>query len=116
MGLAGRTAERSIGDGDRRRSPPTVRLASAVLVATRVPKAELEEPSVGALARERLTERETRVEAQCPTVGRFAKRDCEGRAGSPADPVHRVYRNGRRDTGPILGGREDQRDCSNAMR
>ena len=92
-------------------SPPTIRLASAVLVATRVPRAELEEPTFGALARERLAERGTRVETQCPTDGRFAEGDCEGRAGSPGDPVRRVYHYGRRDTGPMLDGREGQRGC-----
>ncbi len=64
MGLAVGMAERSIGGWDRMRSPPTVRVASAVLVATRVPKAELEEPAFGALARERLAERGTRGETQ----------------------------------------------------
>ena len=64
MGLAVGMAERSIGGWDRMRSPPTVRFASAVLVAARVPKAELEEPTFGALARERLAERGTRGETQ----------------------------------------------------
>ena len=64
FGLAVGMAERSIGGWDRMRSPPTVRFASAVLVAARVPKAELEEPTFGALARERLAERGTRGETQ----------------------------------------------------
>lgn len=64
MGLAVGMAERSIGGWDRMRSPPTVRFASAVLVAARVPKAELEEPAFGALGRERLAERGTRGETQ----------------------------------------------------
>lgn len=64
MGLAVGMAERWIGGWDRMRSPPTVRFASAVLVAARVPKAELEEPAFGALARERLAERGTRGETQ----------------------------------------------------
>jgi hypothetical protein len=64
MGTAVSMAKRSIGGWDRMRSPPTVRLASAVLVAARVPKAELEEPTFGALARERLAERGTRGETQ----------------------------------------------------
>ncbi len=69
-----RVAERSFSDWDQMRSPPTVRFASAVLVATRVLKAELAEAACGAFSRERLTERGTRVEMQHPTAGRFAHR------------------------------------------
>ncbi len=86
------------------RSPPAIRLAPAVLVANRVFKAELEVPTFGALARERLAERRTRVETQCPTAGRFTERDCEGRAGSPSDSDRWVYRYGRVIPGRYLTG------------
>jgi hypothetical protein len=75
---AGRVAG---GGWQRSRSPPTMRAAAAVLVATRVPEAELEEPSCGALVRVPSAERGTRSETQYPTVGSFASGDGEGRAG-----------------------------------
>jgi hypothetical protein len=77
------TVRGTVGDWDRVGSPPTVRSASAMLVTTRVPKAELEEPSFGALVRERLAERGTRSETQDPTAGSFASAGGEGRAGFP---------------------------------
>ena len=86
MGLAVSTVERSFSDEDPWRSPPTVMLASAVLVATRVPKAELEAPTCGAFARVRLTERGTRVEMQCPTAGRFAVDIAKGELGPQPIP------------------------------
>jgi len=65
-GLAGLVTERAIGGQDPMGSPPTMRSASAVLVTTRMPKAELEESAFGTLARERLAVRGTRNE----TLGR----------------------------------------------
>ena len=50
-----------------------MRAASAVLAATRVPKAEMEEPTFGALATERLAERGARIETHQPTADNFAR-------------------------------------------
>ncbi len=60
-----------------------MRAASAVLAATRIPKAEMEEPTFGALTTERLAERGARIETQHPTAGGSARTDCEGRTGLP---------------------------------
>ena len=67
-------SERVTGDEDRTKSPPTVRPASAVLVATRgFPKAELEEPRASGL-------------------GTGCARQCEGRGFRRSRPLRRQLR------------------------
>ncbi len=116
MGLVVGTAERSFSDEARERSPPMVRPASAVLVATRVLKVELEEPTCGAFARERLTERGTRVEMQCPTAGRFTGEIVKGELGPQPIPPAGCTATANVIPGRGLAGDEGQRGCLNAFR
>ena len=116
MGLAVSTAERSFSDEGQRRSPPTVMLASAVLVATRVPKAELEAPTCGAFARVRLTERGTRVEMHAVTTGRFAEETAKDELGPRWILPASCTATANVIPGRCLAGEEGQRGCLNAFR
>ena len=103
--------ERAIGGQDRMGSPPTVRLTSAVLVATRVPKAELEEPVFGALPEDAWQGEEQGLRRRIrPPAASYAVM-AKGELGSPCGPVRAVSGNGLRSAEPTPGGREDQRDC-----
>jgi hypothetical protein len=111
MGCSGawcRTVDPRIKAGEGRRV--RYALASAVLAATRVPKAEMEEPTFGALATERLAERGARIETHQPTADNFAKGIAKGELGSLTDPLRRCTTAERRRADPIPGGPEDQRE------
>ena len=74
----------------------------------RLPKAEMEEPAIGALATERLAERGARIGIRRPTADNSARGGCEGRTGLPnrSRPPVPVLR----WTRPMPDGAEDRRE------
>jgi hypothetical protein len=85
---------------------PRSRATSAVLATTRVPKAEMEGPTCGALATERWVERGAR-EGTRPACRQLRPRGrAKGELGSPDDPIRTSTAVAQRQLGPRLGGRK----------